>query len=175
LPFWTGKELTVGTWNRLILTTGLSLASALAWADDAAACRAHGGAYLTGAVVLGPKFSHGQFRKGIELSHTHLKLRADQDGRLYDVAIDNVFASGYRRDAPVVPPPLDGIRPHDRLDLCGQRYSRGVGIHFVHTNCGQSITPAHPDGWLRVLDARGVPGPNLEGAQQNCRLFGRHR
>lgn len=165
----------MGILNRPTMTIVMCLTSALAWADGVAECRAHGGTYLTGEVVVGPKFAHGQFRKGIELSHTHLKLRADQDGQLYDVAIDNVFASGYRRNTPVVPPPLDGLRPRDHLELCGQRYTRGTGIHFVHTNCGQTDTPAHPDGWLRVLDARGVPGPNLEDGQQNCQLFGRRR
>jgi hypothetical protein len=165
----------VGTWKRSFCLVALSLASAAACADGAAACRAHGGSYLSGVVVQGPRFAHGQFRQGIELSHTHLKLRADQDGRVYDVAIDNVFAHGYRRATPVVPAPLDTVAPRDRLDLCGQLYSRGVGIHFVHTNCGQPATPAHPDGWLRVLDAQGRPGPNLEGALQHCSLFGRHR
>jgi hypothetical protein len=40
------------------------------------------------------------------MSHTHLTLRGDADGRAYDVAIDNVFANGYRhnpRIAPVAP------------------------------------------------------------------------
>jgi hypothetical protein len=157
--------------------SGLVLASAGivfhggAAADDRQACAAVDGSFLTGQVVSGPRFVHGQFRQGVELSHTHVTLKADQDGRDYDVAMDNVFAAGYRPGAGVVPAPLDTIRAGDRLQLCGQLYDRGVGIHFVHTSCGQRPTSAHPDGWVKVVDGHGVAGPNLEGGTGFCRLF----
>jgi hypothetical protein len=64
-------------------------------ADEAAQCRANAGTYLTGTVTDGPTPAPGHGRDGVELSHTHLKLMSDQDGRSYDVAIDNVFATGY--------------------------------------------------------------------------------
>jgi len=137
---------------------------------DRRACEAAGGSYLTGAIVQGPKFAHGQFRQGVELSHTHLKVKADQDGRVYDVAIDNVFANGYREGGRGVPAPLDALHTGQQLALCGQLYDRGVGIHFVHTNCGQTPTAQHPDGWIRVVD-HGVAGPNLEANGGECSLF----
>lgn len=140
-------------------------------ADDRQACAAADGSFLTGQVVGGPRFVHGQFRQGVELSHTHVTLKADQDGRDYDVAMDNVFAGGYQPGRAGVPTPLDTIRAGDRLQLCGQLYDRGVGIHFVHTNCGQQATSAHPDGWVKVIDGQGVAGPNLEGGTGFCRLF----
>lgn len=162
-----------------LLCAGLALlaATASARADNAQACRAAAGSFLTGVVVAPPRFAHGQFRKGVELSHTHLTLRADQDGRQYDVAIDNVFASGYqpRGHGGGVPAPLDAIRVNDRLELCGQLYTRGgPGIHWVHTNCGKQPQPNRPDGWIKHLAANGKAGDNLEGNMDNCSLFQSH-
>ena len=156
---------------RILFALLLATACGAAFADDRQACAAADGSYLTGQVIQGPRFAHGQFRQGVELSHTHLKLRADQDGRVYDVAIDNVFANGYRAGQSGVPAPIDTIRQGDHVELCGQLYDRGVGIHFVHTNCGAQPTENHPDGWLRVVDGRGVAGPNLEAATGFCDLF----
>jgi hypothetical protein len=158
----------------LLLAAAVFHAHAVHAADAAGgpqSCAAAGGSYLTGAIVQGPKFAHGQFRQGIELSHTHLKVKADQDGRLYDVAIDNVFANGYQPGARGVPAPLDTLHAGQRLALCGQLYDRGVGIHFVHTNCGQAPTANHPDGYVRVIEGGGA-GPNLEGNGGECSLFG---
>ena len=145
--------------------------AAHAAAGERPACEAAGGSYLTGPIVQGPTFRHGQFRQGVELSHTHLKVKADQDGRVYDVAIDNVFANGWRPGARGVPAPLDGLHPGQRLSLCGQLYDRGVGIHFVHTKCGEAPSTKHPDGWIRVVDG-GAAGPNLEANSSQCGLFG---
>lgn len=149
----------------------LLLAVASAQADEAAACRAAAGSYLTGMVVSPPKFAHGKFAKGVELSHTHVRLKADQDGREYDVAIDNVFANGYDSRQAGVPAPLNAIKVNDRLELCGQLYDRGIGIHFVHTNCGKSPKPNRPDGWLKHLSASGAAGANAESNTQYCSLF----
>lgn len=164
--------------KHILFALVLGAACATAMADDRQSCEAVDGSYLSGQVVKGPKFVHGQFRQGVELSHTHLKLRADQDGRVYDVAIDNVFANGYRQGERSVPAPLDTIREGDRLQLCGQLYDRGVGIHFVHNNCGARPADNHPDGWIRIVDGRGQPGGNLEAGTTYCDLFGsggRHR
>jgi hypothetical protein len=164
--------------KHILFALVLGATCGIALADERQACAAADGSYLSGQVVGGPKFAHGQFRQGIELSHTHLKLRADQDGQVYDVAIDNVFANGYRQGQGGVPAPIDAIREGDRLQLCGQLYDRGVGIHFVHTNCGARPAANHPDGWLKVVDAQGQAGPNLESATGFCDLFGsasRHR
>jgi hypothetical protein len=144
-----------------------------ALADDRKDCAAAAGTFLTGVVISGPRFAHGKVRDGVELSHTHVRVRADQDGRVYDVAADNVFASGYDAAAETVPTPLDAIRRGSRVSLCGQLYTRGVGIHFVHTNCGAPPSPSRPNGWLKLLDASEMPGDNLEGATAYCRLWQR--
>jgi len=145
--------------------------AAPAWADEHSACTAAAGSYLTGVVVSAPRFAHGQFRHGVELSHTHVSLRADQDGRVYDVAMDNVFANGYQKNSKRVPAPLDSIRVDDHLELCGQLYTSGVGIHWVHSNCGATPTAATPDGWVKQLGAGGAPGVNDESNQKFCSLF----
>jgi hypothetical protein len=141
-------------------------------ADEAGECRANAGTYLTGQVVVGPSFARGHPRRGVELSHTHLTLRADRDGRSYDVAIDNVFAAGYDAAGRSVPAPLSTIRTGDRLELCGKLYaSGGPGIDWVHTSCGDPPTPDKPDGWVKILASDGSVGPNLEGSQEYCRLW----
>ena len=156
------------------LLAGVALAlacqSAGAASSDARQCRASGGALLVGQVVSRPKFSHGMYRKGVELSHTHLKLRGD-DGQTYDVAIDNVFASGYRPGMKSVPAPLDAIAVGDKIEACGIPY-RG-GIHWVHNNCGDTPTRSDPNGWLKVIQADGRAGPSLEANQTYCYLWPR--
>nr|WKF60309.1 hypothetical protein HUO10_004830 [Paraburkholderia busanensis] len=155
------------------LSLGLSLAlaalSGSAHADDAQQCSANAGTLLVGQVVSPPKFKHGTYLKGVELSHTHVTIKGDADGQNYDVAIDNVFASGYQQNTPVVPPPLDSIAVGDRLELCGIPYQGG--IHWVHTNCGDTPTPQDPNGWLKEIAADGTVGPSLEDSQQYCYLW----
>jgi hypothetical protein len=159
--------------TRLLLAILLLIATAWpAAADEASACRAAAGSYVSGVVLSAPIFKDGGRRRGVELSHTHLSLKADQDGRTYDVAIDNVFAAGYDKAGKHVPAPLDTIRKGDRLGLCGQLYtSGGVGIHWVHTNCGIPPKPDQPDGWVKKLAPDGTPSDNYEGATEYCRLW----
>lgn len=134
-------------------------------------CAAAAGSYLTGSVVKAPYFTHGQFKKGIELSHTHLSIKADQDAKIYDVAIDNVFANGYVKNSKAVPAPLNTIQEGDRLELCGQLYTTGVGIHWVHTNCGKTPTAQTPNGWVKKMDATGKTSENFEAGTTYCYLW----
>jgi hypothetical protein len=139
-------------------------------AADVAACQQAAGSFLAGTVIRAPNFQSGHKLHGVYLSHTHLTLRGD-DGASYDVAIDNVFAHGYRRNQPSVPAPLNTIRIGDRLELCGELYTGGDGIHFVHTNCGIPSTTDKPDGWVRKVDQDGNAGNNMEDNQSFCSLF----
>jgi hypothetical protein len=141
-------------------------------ADEAAQCQANDGTYITGRVTAGPVFRPGHERHGVELSHTHVTVLSDQDGQSYDVAIDDVFASGYDAAGESVPAPLSGIAVGDRLDLCGKLYtSGGPGIDWVHTDCGAAPTPGKPDGWVKLLAADWRAGPNLDGSQEYCSIF----
>lgn len=151
----------------------LLILPAAALADAQSDCQAAAGHYLTGEIVSAPKFAHGKPLHGVELSHTHFSLRADQDQQTYDVAADNVFAPGYDQSKHAVPAPLNALHAGQHVELCGQLYTGGgVGIHWVHTNCGASPTPNAPDGWVRVLDSDGARGDNLEGSTEYCRLWG---
>jgi hypothetical protein len=142
---------------------------ATAWSDDLAACAAGDGTLLTGVVISAPTYASGRPLQGIPLSHTHIKLRGDQDGKTYDVAVDNVFASGYDPQVEAVPAPLDTIQPGQHVEACGIPYVGGM--HWVHTNCGATPTKQDPNGWLKVLDATGTAGPNLEDSQKYCSLW----
>jgi hypothetical protein len=158
--------------KRLGLLILCLIASGTAYADEAAQCRANAGTYLTGRVTEGPSFAPGHARDGVELSHTHLRLLSDQDGQSYDVAIDNVFATGYDAAGESVPAPLSTIQIGDRLELCGKLFATGGrGIDWVHTNCGDTPRAAQPDGWLKVLAPDGTPGPDLEDSREYCRLW----
>ncbi|WP_189533727.1 hypothetical protein [Paludibacterium paludis] len=145
--------------------------ASLAFADGQSDCDAAAGTYLTGTIVKAPTFKPGSRLKGVELSHTHLALTADQDGQTYDVAIDNVFADGYDKARGRIPPPLDTLRVDDRLELCGQPYTTGIGIHWVHTNCGDPPTPSKPNGWVKKLNADGSVSANYEGNTEYCHLW----
>lgn len=151
-----------------VLVLCLFMAGA-ALADDRSDCAAADGAYLSGTVATAPVFVHGQFRQGVELSHSRFYLAPDGGGATYEVAVDNVFANGYRAGTKEVPAALAGIAVGDRLALCGALYTKGRGIHFVHTNCGAAPTPEHPDGWLKRVNGNGT---NLEASQTYCSIFG---
>ena len=143
----------------------------LAHADEAADCATAAGTYLTGVVVAAPTFQRGSKLHGVELSHTHIRLVGDTGAKHYDIAVDDVYASGYLPHHEVVPAPLNQIRVGDRLSLCGIPY-RG-GMHWVHANCGDKPTPQDPDGWLKVIAKDGTVGPNLEAGTTYCYLWPR--
>ena len=162
--------------NTILL--GLMVTSFSAWADDKAACDAGKGSYVTGTVTSGPKFKSGKFLKGVELSHTHLNVKVDGTGEIYDVAIDNVFATGYVKNSKKVPASLSQIKVGDNLELCGQEYSDGTkGIHWVHTDCKQPPSPSKPNGFIKIVQKDGSTSDNLEGLETYCGLWskGNHR
>lgn len=152
----------------------LAWAASPAWADAQSDCRAAAGSLLTGVVVSEPAFAAGRSRRGIELSHTHLSLKADRDGRVYNVAIDNVFAADYGSAEKSVPASLDKIHMGTRLELCGHFYGHGIGIHWVHTNCDDRPTKAKPNGWTKIVNPDGSRGPNLAANSEYCGLWARH-
>ena len=83
-----------------------------------------------GPEVSGPIFQAASSTlKGVKLSHTHIKVRADQDGCTTDVATDNMFAVGYVKNSSSISKSLVAIKVNDRLKLCGELYTSGVGIH----------------------------------------------
>lgn len=143
-----------------------------AHASEQSTCSANKGAFLTGTVTSGPKFASGSSISGVETSHTHVNLKADQDGKTYDVAMDNVYAVDYVKNAKAVPASLAAIKVGSRLEVCGEKYSGGtVGIHWVHSNCGATPTATAPNGWVKQIAASGSVGANLERSQTYCYLW----
>lgn len=158
--------------NKLIITLLFMSQPYLAMADSQTDCAAAAGTYLTGRVVSGAKFASARTAlKGIKLTHTHVQLQSDQDGQLYDVAMDNVFAGDYVRNASSMPKSLAAIRAGDHLQLCGEPYSSGYGIHWVHTNCNKVPALTQPDGSVKEVAANGVISRNLESSQAYCYLW----
>jgi len=70
-----------------------------------------------------------------------------------------------------VPAPLSDIAAGRHVEARG--LPDAGGMHWVHTNCGDPPSPADPDGWLKLLDADGIPGANLENSQTYCHLWPR--
>lgn len=163
----------------VLVSALLALASAHSLAaetDQKALCAAGQGSFMTATITAGPRFAHGKYLKGVELSHTHLKVRPDGSNDIYDVAIDNVFASDYQQNSKSVPASLAVLQVGQRLALCGQLYDDGSkGIHWVHTDCGKTPSAAKPDGFIKLLSKDGSAGQNLENNQNYCSLWGRRR
>ena len=156
--------------NKSLIALFLMSLSLAAGASELSNCTAAGGAMITGPVVTGPTFASGSSLKGVELSHTHVHVRADQDGKTYDVAMDNVYAVDYVKNAKSVPKSLAAIKVNDRLEMCGAKYTSGVGIHWVHNNCGDKPTKSAPNGWVKEMSSSSV-GSNLERSQTYCYLW----
>jgi hypothetical protein len=153
----------------LVAAAAIVFSPVRAWADDRSDCAAADATLLTGIVIAAPTFASGKPLRGIPLSHTHIQVRGDSDGKTYDLAVDDVFAAGYDPRSAVVPPPLSAIVVGEHLEACGLPYAGGM--HWVHTNCGATPTVQDPNGWLKIIDAAGVAGPNLEDSQTYCYLW----
>ncbi len=163
----------MSTTTRLLIAGAAALLSLhiAALADERSECAAGNGSLLVGTVLARPTFVAGKSLQGIALTHTHVRIRADADGKIYDLAVDDVFASGYQPQTATVPAPLNTITVGQRLEACGLPYVGGM--HWVHNNCGDVPTPHDPNGWLKVVDASGTAGPNLEDSQKYCYLWPR--
>jgi len=162
----TSLRPTIWAWVGLLAALAVPQ---VALGDDASDCSAARGTFLIGTVLSAPTDVPGKPLRGIPLRHTHIRIRGDADGKTYDLAVDDVFAAGYQVSGDTVPAPLNSIQVGQRLEACGLPYSGGM--HWVHNNCGDTPTAQDPNGWLKVIDANGVAGPNLEDSQRYCYLW----
>lgn len=157
--------------KNLLISFFLLSHAIVAFADGKADCNVAAGSYRTGTVVSAPKFASAtQTLKGVGLSHTHIRVQTDQDGQIYDVAMDNVYATDYVKNSKSIPKSLAAIKLGDKVEMCGQLYSTGYGIHWVHDNCNVTPDSAHPDGFIKKLMGN-VEGGNLESSQAYCYLW----
>lgn len=149
-------------------------------------CQNAGGYFQTGTVNAPPNsdypqvtnYKSGKKLNGIPLSHTHIEITSALDGNVYDVAIDNVFASDYSPKKYSVPSSyVKGIQGGGNLYLCSGNPSRvpysesegmaNQGFDWVHTNCTQSgYTSTFQNGF--IYNDQGV---NLTNSQTYCYLW----
>jgi hypothetical protein len=94
----------------LLPLAGFFVIVQLAFADEQDAYASNAGTLLIGTVTSGPRFARGHDMRGVELSHTHVRLRGD-DGRFYDIAIDDAFTASYDQAGESVPAPLSRTQP----------------------------------------------------------------
>ncbi len=158
--------------NKSLIVLLLLSASLSSFASEQSTCTANAGVYLTGTVTSTPKFAAAtQTLSGVKLSHTHVNVRADQDGKTYDLSMDNVYAVDYVKNATTVPKSLAAIKINDRVEMCGAKYTSGVGMHWVHSNCGDVPTASAPNGFVKIVSSTGAIGANLERSQAYCYLW----
>ncbi len=155
----------------LLLALILSSAALPALAQTAATCTQNDGQYLTGVVTKKPyEVKASETIDGVQLSHTHVTITSDANGKPYDVAIDNVFNPTWVKNSSKVPSNLTPIVVGTHLSLCGLLYTSGsAGIHWVHDSCGQT-SASNPNGWTEIV-TKGTNGANLENSQTYCYLF----
>jgi hypothetical protein len=168
------RELEEINMNKSVAVLLLLFSPVAALANEQSACEASAGAFLTGTVQSAPRFATGAAVRGVRTSHTHVSLVADQDGKTYDVAMDNVFAADYVKNSDAVPGSLGAIQVGSRLELCGAKYTSGTGMHWVHNNCNATPSARAPNGWVKHIAANGAVGDNLESNQTYCYLWSRH-
>lgn len=143
-----------------------------AFATEQSTCTANKGAFLTGSVTTSPKFqAASQTIQGVQLSHTVLNIKADQDGKTYQVAMDNVYATDYVKNSSSMPASLAALKAGTRIEVCGEKYSDGSGIHWVHNNCGDTPSASAPNGWTKTISSSGSVGANLERNTAYCYLW----
>lgn len=157
--------------KKFLVSLCLMTQAMYAMADGQSDCDAAAGSYLTGTVNAKPTFADGKALKGVKLSHTHISVKADTDGRTYDVAMDNVYAKDYQKNSTSIPKSLAAFGIGDKVEMCGQLYTSGYGIHWVHDNCNVTPDQAHPNGFIKKLQADGSEGANLEASETYCYLW----
>jgi hypothetical protein len=143
-----------------------------AFATEQSTCTANKGAFLTGPVTTSPKFqAASQTIQGIQVSHTILYMKADQDGKSYQVALDNVYAVDYVKNSTSMPASLAALKAGTRIEICGEKYTSGTGIHWAHTNCGATPTATAPNGWTKTISSSGSVSASLERSTTYCYLW----
>jgi len=157
--------------TQLFFAAIFCLAALPALAQTQAACTANDGQYLTGVVTRKPYYvKASETIDGVQLSHTHITITADENNESYDVAIDNVFNPTWVKNSSKIPSNLKPIVAGAHVSLCGLLYTEGSrGIHWVHDSCGDT-SPSNPNGWTEIV-SNGMPGANLENSETYCYLF----
>ncbi len=149
-------------------------------------CQASGGYFQYGTINSPPNsdypnvtnFRKGKIQNGVPLTHTHIEITSAIDNKIYDVAIDNVFAPDYDPKQEIVPPSYaKAMAANATIYLCSgnpskvpysvnnQKYAT-QGFDWVHTNCASSgYKTIYQNGFTYVN------GANLTNSQTYCKLW----
>lgn len=159
--------------NKKLLALLLLSHALVASASEQSICnQTDKGYFLSGTITTSAKFqSASQTIQGVQISHTILYMHNDVDGRNYQVALDNVFATDYVKNSTSMPPSLAALKAGGRIEVCGAKYSDGTGVHWAHTNCGDVPTTSAPNGFVKTISSSGTIGSNLERSQAYCYLW----
>lgn len=148
-------------------------------------CTANGGYFQYGTINTPDdsdypavtNFKNGGKLKGVPLTHTHIEITSGIDGKIYDIAIDNVFAPDYDPNQAVVPPSYaKSLTANSTIYMCSGNPAKvpyalnetvaSLGIDWVHTNCAASgYKSAFKNGFIYSQDV------NLTNSQSYCRLW----
>jgi hypothetical protein len=114
----------------------------------------------------------------IPLSHTHIEITSAVDGKIYNVAIDNVFAANYNPFSESIPATYSAnLTAGSMIYMCsgnpsGVPYSVSgtfaqQGFDWVHTNCVASgYASTYKNGFLFTSNNQ-----NLTNGQTYCYLW----
>lgn len=111
------------------------------------------GNYVEATIISQLQFQKAtKYIKGIPLSHTKFYVRTNDNEELM-VVVDNVFAHDFDPSNDKIPQSLqNNFIKNQQINLCGLEFSDSeMGIHWVHTNCGNSSHNKNPDGFA-VID-----------------------
>ncbi len=148
-------------------------------------CSANGGYFQYGTINTPQNsdypavtnFKNGGKLKGIPLTHTHIEITSGIDGKIYDIAIDNVFAPDYDPHKAIVPPSYaKSLIANSTIYLCSGNPAKvpysltetvaSQGFDWVHTNCSASgFQSSFQNGFLYSQNV------NLTNSQTYCRLW----
>jgi len=120
----------------------LLLSPLCSFATEQTNCSANKGTFLTGPVTTSPKFQ-----------------AASQT------------LSDYVKNSTSMPASLAALKAGTRLEVCGEKYSDGSGIHWVHNNCGDTPSTSAPNGWTKTIATSGSVSANLERSTNYCYLW----
>lgn len=140
------------------------------------------GKLLVGTIVGTPWYVSGKPapQSTVILSHTHVLIAPLGDTNPsdeYEMAADNVFATGYDSSEPLkeVPTPLNSLTNGIIVEACGFTYTQKPsakspatqGIHWVHIKDATETT----GGWVKIVSSSGEIGANLENNTEYLYLW----
>lgn len=148
------------------------------YTSDQIACTQNQGFLIVGSVIKTPYSVNGTVSQGINQSHTHIYVEAQNDNNtIYDVSASNIFAYGYEStNANVVPVPLTSISTGTFVEACGVVFTDNVkspatkGLHYVHI-VTTPLQQGQANGWVKIITSDTSITANLESSTTYSYLY----